>query len=276
MLTVAVYVGINVGMILYDAPFTHFARDWDVWRRLRDALAQGRLYDGGSALPYLLSPLAAPLLAVQGALGPWFSVLLHVAAVAVIRRPLLIGLVLVSWGFWTDMVGGNTLTYAFVGGFLALREPGRWGLVYLAIFLLGPRMVEVPLAVWLLWRQPSLRLPGAALLAGNLLAVGVTGYLPAWIDTIASLGIPDWTIGPSRWLGPVWLLIGIPVGALLLARGRAGLAGLATSQYWVPQYFLMPLLDWFVPASEREASDSGGARQGANVPHSTGVTSTSP
>jgi hypothetical protein len=45
-------------------------------------------------------------------------------------------------------------------------------------------------------------------------------------------------VGPTRLLGPAWLLIGIPLGLWLTLKGRLGLAGMALSPYLFPHYYL--------------------------------------
>lgn len=37
---------------------------------------------------------------------------------------------------------------------------------------------------------------------------------------------------------------GLAASVIALWRGRVGLASLLASPYWLPYYFLMPLLDW--------------------------------
>lgn len=240
---IAVYLGLNIGLILHDAPFAHFARDWAVWEGLAGDLATGELYRNATELPYLLSPIAAPVMAIVGLIGPAASVALHAGFVLLLRDPMSILIVVAPWGFWTDMVGGNTLTYAFVCGVLALRGSRRWALGYFGLVMLAPRLVELPLAAWLLWTRPDLRVPAAALVVAHTTAAWLTGYLDEWIAALLALGIPEWSIGPSHWLGPAWLAIGVPASIALTVRGRPGFAGLMLSAYWVPQYFLMPLVD---------------------------------
>jgi hypothetical protein len=240
---VAGYLGVNIGLILYDFPFAHFARDWAVWESLASGLATGGLYRAGTELPYLLSPVAAPVMAVQGLVGPAASVAAHIVAVLLLRDPRAALIVVGSWGFWTDMAGGNTLVYALVAGLLAVRGSRPAGLAFIVIVLLAPRPVELPLAAWLMWTQPGLRVPAGALVVAHALAVWLTGYADAWITTLMSLGIPAWSIGPSHWVGAAWLVVGIPAAILLTIRARPGWAGLLLSPYWVPQYFLMPLVD---------------------------------
>jgi hypothetical protein len=185
----------------------------------------------------------APVIALVGVIGPLPWAIVHLGALALLRDWRLILLVLVSLGFWTNVAGGNTFTFVFVAGVLALRGSRRWALVYVALLFLMPRPVQLPLALVLLWRQPEIRLPAAGLFVLHAIAVLLTGYAADWIATLAALDVPSWSMGPSYWLGLWWLAIGIPLGLVLLWRGHPGWAGLAWSSYWVPAYFLMPLIE---------------------------------
>ena len=92
--------------------------------RLRDRITP--------AIGFVWSPVAAWLMAGAALLGYWAWAALHVASVLLLRRPLLIGLALVSYGFWFDVAQGNTVTFVFVTGALALRG-SRGSLAYLAL-----------------------------------------------------------------------------------------------------------------------------------------------
>ena len=239
----ALYIGVNVGLLLaWDVVASHQA-DWILWRALPERLASGMLYHSETGLPFLWSPVLAPVIAGVGIIGPLPWAIVHLGALALLRDWRLIALVLVSLGFWTNVAGGNTFTFVFVAGVLALRGSQRWALVYLALLFLMPRPVQLPLALVLLWRLPEIRLPAAGLFVLHAIAVLLTGYAPDWIATLASLDVPSWSMGPSYWLGLWWLAIGIPLGLVLLWRGHPGWAGLAWSSYWVPAYFLMPLVE---------------------------------
>jgi hypothetical protein len=238
----AAYIGLNVGLLLaWDMTENHKA-DWALWRALPDGLSSGNLYELETYIPFAWSPLMAPVMALVGWMGPIPWALVHLATVMLLRDWRLIGILLVSVGFWTNVAGGNTFTFVIVAGVLALRGSRGWAVVYLALFFLMPRPVQVPLALILVWRYPEIRVPAAALFVLYAVAVGGTGYAYDWLQTMASLGVPAWSIGPSYWLGLSWLAIGTPLGLLLLWRGHAGWAGLALSSYWVPAYLLMPLI----------------------------------
>ena len=251
---VAVYIGLNVGLLLaWDIVGDHTA-DWALWSALPGALFSDHLYDLSTYIPYAWSPVMAPVMALVGLIGPVPWALVHIATLLLLRDWRLIGLLLVSLGFWTNVVGGNTFTFVIVAGVLALRGSRGWSLVYLALLFLMPRPVQVPLALLLVWRYPEIRVPAAGLFVVHAVAVGATGYAVDWLQAMASLGVPPWSVGPSHWLGLSWLAIGAPLGLILLWRGHPGWAGLAWSTYWVPAYLLMPLVASVRPPALASAS----------------------
>src|SRR5687768_8479051 len=87
----------------------------------------------------------------------WFG--LHLAVVPLLPDWRLIALTLVSLAYWIDAVLGNSIVFSFVAGAVALGG-SRWGsLAYLALFVLIPRPVQAPLALFILWRKPDMRIP---------------------------------------------------------------------------------------------------------------------
>ena len=239
---VVVYAAVNIGLLLsWDIVGSHQA-DWTLWEGIGTSLTSGTLYTA-DGLPYLWSPLLAPVMALVGIVGlvPWAVV--HVATLALLRDWRLIGLLLVSLGFWTNVVGGNTFTFVVVAAILALRGSRGWAMVYLALLFLMPRPVQVPIGLLLLWRMPEIRLPTLAVFVAHAAAVLATGYADDWLQVMVSLGVPVWSVGPSYWLGLSWLVIGVPLGLVLLWRGHPGWAGLAWTSYWLPHYFLIPMTE---------------------------------
>ena len=240
---VAAYAAVNIGLALEGLRPGPEQTDWQLWAALPQALASGTLYASSTDAPFLWSPVAGWLMAGVAYLGYWPWFVLHVAVVFLMKPGVVTLLTLVSWAFWIDTVQGNTLTFAFVAGALALRGHRLAGVSYLALFLLMPRPVQLPLAAWLLWKQPDLRLPGLVLFVSHMAAVLASGYTEEWLTAMVSHPQPAWNVGPSFFLGLWWLVVGVPLGVWLAWRGRVGLAGLAMSPYLLPQYLLMPLLD---------------------------------
>jgi hypothetical protein len=131
--------------------------------------------------------------------------------------------------------------------------------VYLLLALLMPRPLAVPLLVWLLWKRPEWRIPFAVAVVLNVVAVVALGYGPAWLTALlhAGEGTSVADFGPAAFIGTLWVPIGLVLAAFLTWRGRLGLASLAASPYWLPQYLLMLLLD-IVPVRERQEAVGAG------------------
>jgi hypothetical protein len=171
---------------------------------------------------------------------------LHLAAALAMPTWPMRLLLLASWPFAFDLQLGNVMTFVLLAAAWALRGNRIAALVFIAFCLLFPRPLMLPIAAWLLWRQPWLRWPAVVLFmihAGLVLASGQGG---AWVarllsstDEIESV----FNIGPTAMVGLWWLLLGIPLGAWLFWRGRVGLAGLAISPYLLPYYLMVALLD---------------------------------
>jgi hypothetical protein len=232
------FAALNIGVSLaFTLPGPHNG-DWQLWSRLPEAIASGTIY-AAADVPFGWSVPAAYLMAAVTMIGywPWFA--LHYLSLLLLRRtPLVMGLAAVSWPVWIDASEGNTFTFAFVAGALALRGSRPAAVAYLALCALIPRPVQLPLALWLLWRMPELRLPavamGAAVLAASL------GQIEAWMEALREYTAP-FNAGPTRYIGSWWFIVGVPLAAWLTWRGRVGWAGLAISPYIMPYYFLVLL-----------------------------------
>lgn len=246
-----IYIVVNLALVLTvrigpgvpgDPASMH--PDWDLWSSLPAAIARGEMYSSRSEVPFAWSPVAGWLMSLVPSVGYWPWLAIHVAAVFLLRDRLLIVLTLASWGFWVDAAGGNVFVFVFVAGAIALRGNRTAAIIYLTLFILMPRPIQVPLGLWLLWRLPEIRLPAVALLAVHSIVVLLSGYAADWIHNMLIHVVPvSGNIGPSVLLGLAWLALGVPLGAWLLLQGRFGWAGLAWSSYWLHSYLLMPLLD---------------------------------
>ena len=242
----AVYLGLNIGMILYQPWHVGFTRDWELWRSLAPALATGDLYGSlGVELPYVWSPFMAPLMAAVGIGGPLPWAALHVAALLTLRDWRLIVLMLCTWGFWTDVAGANTFGFVVIAGALAWRGSRSAALVYLTLLFLMPRPIQVPLALLLLLGMPEIRWPALIIFASHTGLVVASGYATSWIANMLEYGsTTPHDLGPRFFLGAVWVPIAIALAAWFTWWRRPGWAGLFVSAYWLPQYFLMPLIEW--------------------------------
>jgi hypothetical protein len=183
----------------------------------------------------------APVLALG--LGAWR--LLHLAALLLLPR-WLAALMLVLGPFWYDLAHGNVMTFIVVLAWHALGGKVWAQTAYFGMAMLFPRPLMLPVGAWLLWKHPQSRLPAAAVCIAGLGATAATGELPSWIAALSRGGDVigaafDW--GPSRFLGPWWIPIGLVVGGWLTIRGRLGWASLLVSPYILPYYFLMVLLE---------------------------------
>jgi hypothetical protein len=245
LVVLGVYIGL-LGMAYRTWPQYETSPDWILWRALPEAIAQGRIYDTATEAPFVWSPVAAWLMAIAAQFyWPW--AIAHVAAVFLIRDWRLIVLVFLSWGFWTSTASGAPFIFVFVAGVLGLQ--GRFGgaIAYLALTLLMPRPVQIPLALGLLWRMPSTRWPFVALFILHGVIVLWSGYMGDWIRAMFGHALPAGNWGPTSVIGLWWLALGVPLGIWLTLRGNFGLAGLAISPYWLPEYLMMGLLDLVPP-----------------------------
>jgi hypothetical protein len=242
-LAVALYIGVNLALVLALRPNTNHP-DWQLWLSLPDKLANGTLYAQTGEARWVWSPVLAPLMAGATVFGYWAWAALHIAAVFLLRDWRLIAIVLVSWGFWIDVVGGNTFGFVFIAATLALRGSQWASLAFLALTILMPRPIQVPLALGLLWLQPSIRLPALGLFAVHAVVVLATGYADDWLGSmLAQSTLGAGNIGPTAVFGRAWLIVGIPLGIYLAWKRQWGWAGVAVSPYMLPAYWLMPWLE---------------------------------
>jgi hypothetical protein len=220
--------------------------DWRIYVEASQRVSSGGLYDITDVYAFRASPFLAWTFTVLAPMGPVLWRLLHVAAgLAMPSWPLRLA-VLVAWPFWFDVQHGNLLTFVLLAAAWALRGSRIAGLIYLGLALLMPRPLLVPVAAWLLWQRPDLRLPFVIMFVAHTAAVLVSGWTGEWVrQLVASTDEVNsiWNLGPSRLIGLWWTLMGVPLGIWLTIRGRLGLASLAVSPYWLPYYFLFLLLE---------------------------------
>ena len=202
-------------------------------------------YESCRDCAYRYSPLFAYLFVPFAAMGHGVWAALHY--LAVLAFPIRIAkFIPLMWPFWWDVGVGSNMIFVAVSAFYALRGH-RWAVVTtLAVALLVPRPLMVPLAAWILWKHPWSRLPFAM---GALVMIGFaqySGHLESWLQVLASSGSElkmPFNVGPSAIVGAAWVPIGALLGIWLVRRGRVGLASLVMSPYWLPYYLLMPIAD---------------------------------
>lgn len=222
--------------------------DWAMFTEVPDRLADGRLYDLGRGYYWVWSPIAAWIMAyVIVPLGYSFWFGLHLAMLPLLRNWKLIAVTLVAVPFWIDVVIGNSVIFVFTAGVAALRGSKLGALAYLALFLLLPRPIQVPLAAWILWNRPDFRIPFIIMVAITLCATLWSGYAEEWIAVVLPFAAGSYdnpaNFGPTNLFGATWFVIGAPLAMWLTARGCTGLAGLALTPYLLPQYLLLLLWD---------------------------------
>ncbi len=269
----ASYVGVNLALLPLKINLgPDVGEDWQMLRQLPTAVAAGTVYEIDHAgIGFVWSPVAAWIMAGAALLGYWAWAAIHVAAILLLRQPLLIGLALVSYAFWFDVAQGNTVTFVFVAGVLAIGGSRGASLAYFALLVLMPRPLMVPLAVWLLWKDHSLWRPFAAIFVVHAALVVASGDIVPWVASMLNHELaPGITVGPTAWVGRAWLLAGVPL-AWLAWRGHLGWASLAVSPYVTPQYLLFLLWELVPGASHsdlaRAIPDQAGDAAGAPVKH---------
>ncbi len=222
------------------------ALDWGIMQRAALLAGDRALYAPRGTWTYVWSPVAAyPLqLLVPIGLAVWRILTLGFALAMPTWRLRL--LVLISGPFWIDIATGNILTLILLMAVWALRGSKLATVSFFVIALLIPRPLLAPIVVWLLWRRPEWRLPFAVLFGIHAVLVWMSGLGPEWISTTLAVG-PEiqantWNMGPTRWLGWWWMLLGVPLAVWLTWRGRLGWAGLVGSPYIWPYYLMFALL----------------------------------
>lgn len=231
--------------------------DWLIYAEAGRRVFDGTLYAWNDIYAWSYSPLLAYFFSVIAPVGYLGWTVAHVGAVMALRQRWLIVGTLLSWPFWADVYNGNTMTFVFVAGALALAGSAAATAAYLGLFLLMPRPVMAPLLLWILWRRPGWRWKFLALSGVNALLVILTGYGPAWLSALTSVSdavaATTRDIGPANFLGGAWVLVGLVLAAVFILRARVGLASIAASPYWLPQYLIMLLLE-FVPKHQPQGS----------------------
>ena len=236
-----------VAIMIYGFFVSDSGYDWLIFREAGRRVLDGGLYAWQNEYTWSYSPLLAYVFGVIAPIGYLGWSLLHVAALVALRDRWLIAITFLSFPFWADLYNGNTMTFVVVAAVGALRRNSPATAAYLVLCLLMPRPVMLPLLAWVLWRQPAWRTWFAVMVLVNALAVLGTGQGVAWIEAL--LRVPGAVSASSRDLGPAvllglwWLPLSALLATVLLLRGRVGFASVAASPYWLPQYFIMLLLE---------------------------------
>jgi hypothetical protein len=239
----------SAGLIAQGVP----AVDWDQVVEAGRRVYDGDLYAVSATYAFPYSPLLAY---VAGPLS-WLGVLgwraLHVlAALALPSWPMRL-VTLAAWPFWFDLETGNFLVFIVLAASWAIRGSGVGTGAYLALTLLIPRPLMIPVAVWLLWKRPAWRLRFVAMTGIAALAVLASGWGDEWVGFLVSIGAqfesPN-NLGPTRLIGALWLVVAVPLAAWLTWKGRLGFASVALSYPYVLPYYLLMLVLELSPRSE--------------------------
>jgi hypothetical protein len=236
-----------VGITIYGFFVSDVGYDWLIFREAGRRVFDGTLYDWGDTYAWSYSPLLAYGFAALAPIGFLGWTLLHVVAVGLLRDRWLAVITFLSWPFWADLYNGNTMVFVFVAAAGAIRLSSVSTAAFMVMCLLMPRPIMLPLLAWILWNGPEWRTRFVLLVIVNGLAILLTGYGAAWIQTLLgvsqAVAVSSRDIGPANLLGIWWAPLGAFLAVALTIRGRIGLASLAASPYWLPQYFLMLLLE---------------------------------
>jgi hypothetical protein len=244
------------------------AFDWRIFVEAGERIWAGSpdLYEVNDLYSFRHSPvfaLAMPAIAWIGTIGVRLATV--AAALALPTWPMRI-LALASWPFAMDLQHGALIMMLVCVAAWALRGSRVAGRAFIALALLSPRPLMLPIAAYLLWRQPSLRL--AALLIAVVSVVGVvaTGYADDWVGMLLRSGLDMYNtplnLSPSRFIGSAWLPIGALLAAVLTWRGHPGFAALAINPYVLPHYLLFALLE----LSKGAQSKAGALRTSGRAP----------
>lgn len=250
---------IGLGTVLVDHGR---AFDWENYREAAHRFPLGTLYDWQHPYFYRYAPQLAPLLGFLTGLGlPVWRVAQFLALAALPSRRLAL-LLAVSYPFWFDVTTGNLMVFVLLAAAWAYRGNGAATVVYLALCVLVPRPIMLPLLAWILWQRPSWRLAFVGIVVAGIATALPTGYLAEWMGTIFKAGADelgnDFNLSPSHLIGAWWLLIGTPLAVWLTARRHLGWASMAISPYLLPYYVQMLGLELVQPrpGSWRGSPDS--------------------
>lgn len=233
----------SLDLVLRGAPAVDWAQYVEAGQRI---LSGEHLYEDTWTYGYRYSPVLAYAFSALGALGEGLWRVLHIVAVLSMPSWRMVAIAALSWPFWYDVETGNTITFVVLAAAWAIRGSDLATGTYLALLLLIPRPLAVPVAAWLLWKRPRWRVPFVAMFVIHAGAVLATGWGHEWLAIM--LASPEiytspTNLSPSRFIGLWWMVVAIPLAIWLTIRGRLGWASLAASPYLHPYYWLMAVLE---------------------------------
>jgi hypothetical protein len=220
--------------------------DWTMFTEAgHRAWTGGALYDWNPYYEFRYSPLLAYAFGTIAPIGIVGWRLLSLASLLLLPRKIAL-MALLAIPLWLDLYAGNVTTILFVLAVGALTGK-RWAIGgFMVAALLMPKPLLLPVLVWLLWKHPAWRWRFVAIALVIGAATLLTGYAPDWTTSFIH-GRSDFAgpfeLGPGRFIGIVWVPIGLALAAWFTWRGRLGFASLAASPYWLPYYLLFLLLE---------------------------------
>ena len=223
------------------------AVDWLQFVEGGGRVSEGDLYETTATYGFRYSPIVAYVFAAIGGMGVVAWRIAHVAAALAMPTWPMRLVTLAAWPFWYDVETGNVLVFVVLSAAWALRGNPLGIGALLVLTLWFPRPLMLPILVYLLWKQPAWRVPAVVLALVMTFAAIASGWAVEWVRLLTTLGAEAGSpnnLGPTRFLGPWWLVIGIPLAVWLTRRGRLGWASLAISYpYVLPYYLLMLVLE---------------------------------
>lgn len=234
------------------------AFDFEIYVEAGRRFPRGTLYEWQDPYFYRYAPQFAPVLGVVTLVGLSVWRLAHFVALALLPSRRLALILLVSYPFWFDVVTGNLMAFVLLAAAWAYRGNRVATVAYLALCILVPRPIMLPLLAWILWQRPSSRLPFLGMLILAVVTALPTGYVPEWVGSLFKTGpnemANDFNLAPSQIIGAWWLAIGVPLAAWLTIRRNLGWASLSISPYLLPYYVQMLGLELIRPERDSRSA----------------------
>lgn len=263
-----------VGYAFWHVRFHLPPFDYPIFVVASRRLTDGTMYDWnlpGYIYPY--SPVFAWVFVPFAFLGLWIWQAIHFLVILLIPTWPMRILILVSAWFWMDSWEGNVGNFFVVAGFWAVRgnRVGSWA--FMALCLMIPKPIYLPVLVWMLWREPRNRLPFAVMLIVHSALVLASGYAFDWLPALIGAGhdmASPFNFMPSRFMGWWWWPIGLALAAWLVYRDHPGWATIPAALYggltflWVPLFEPPDQVRNFLRALGllgSEQADAGGVRR---------------
>lgn len=238
--------------------------DYPIFAEATTRLTDGTLYQWdahGYIYPY--SPVFAWLFVPFAWLGLWIWQATKFLLLLLIPGWPLRLLTLISVPFWMDAWEGNVGMLFLVAGFWAVRgnRVGSWA--FMALCLMIPKPIYLPVLVWMLWREPRNRWPFVGLLVVHGALALATGYAFEWVMALPGsshdMSTP-FNFMPSRLISWWWWPIGLGLSAWLVWKDHPGWASFPAALYggfhlmwsplFEPDHQIRRLAAWLLPWPE--------------------------